>query len=123
MTREEAIRILETGCIMPDYPHTVEMLDEALRMAIAALRSQQATTQLDRSRWEGCDWCSRRYCNNCFWQIKTKDSSRCERCIDKSEWAPIVSYCSNCGRPLTEGAWAETESRIGRNDRKETSYA
>lgn len=89
MTPEEAIKILETGGIMPDYPHTAQMLDEAMRMCITALRAQQTRTKLDRSRWEGCDWCNQRYCDNCFWQIKMKDSSKCERCIDKSEWDPL----------------------------------
>lgn len=79
-------------------------------MGLSALRAHR--TQLDRSRWEGCDWCNQRYCDNCFWQIKMKDSFRCKRCADKSEWSPIVSYCSNCGRPLTEKAWEELERRI-----------
>lgn len=41
MTIEVAIKILESGSEMPDYPHTSEMLDEACDMAVAALRAQQ----------------------------------------------------------------------------------
>lgn len=40
MTIEVAIKILESGSEMPDYPHTSEMLDEACDMAVAALRAQ-----------------------------------------------------------------------------------
>lgn len=85
MTTEEAIRILETGIDMPDYPHTMEMLDEAVRMGVDALRAHQA--KLDRSQWKGCETCK---------------GGRYRR----------GEYCPGCGRPLTEEAWAELEKRI-----------
>lgn len=106
MSTEEAIAQLEDHT---KYCVPFDDLD-VFEMAVDALRAKQ--TKLDRSHWEGCEWCNQRYCDNCFWQIKMKDRFRCERCIDKSGWAPIVSYCSDCGRPLTEEAWAELERRI-----------
>ena len=101
MTKEEAIEILENGnfwdlCVVPyvysDRP-AVEF-HEALDMAIAALRAQQKLLEmleLDRDAWKLCDGCRpNRFFGNRF--------------------------CCLCGRPLTEGAWAELERRIGGSD-------
>lgn len=71
-----------------EYPHI--KLAEALNMAIDALRAQQPTTKLDRSRWEGCKFCN-------------KINPTCLKGI---------MYCAKCGRPITEEAWAELERRI-----------
>lgn len=40
MIREEEIKLLEPGNELPPFPHTSENVDEACRMAISALRSQ-----------------------------------------------------------------------------------
>lgn len=61
-----------------------------MERAIQALRAQQ--TPLDRSRWEGCN-----YCNEYGVVLAAFDG-----------W----SYCNCCGRPLTKEAWAELERRI-----------
>lgn len=58
----------------------------------AALRAQQPPAKMDRSRWEGCN-----YCNKYGIVLAAFDG-----------W----SYCNRCGRPLTEEAWAELERRI-----------
>lgn len=94
MTREEAIKILELEtrqeALRPYLDRPMEkMLDamiEASRMGASALRAQPA--KLDRSRWEGCEYC--------------KD-------IPKSI---LEGFCYACGRPLTEEAWEELERRI-----------
>lgn len=85
MTREEAINVLEQRC-----GYTRLQYATALRVAIDALRAQQPP--LDRSRWEGCN-----YCNKYGIVLAAFDG-----------W----SYCNRCGRPLTEYAWAELERRI-----------
>lgn len=101
MTREEAIEILENGdfwdlCVAPYvYSNRSAMeFHEALDMAIAALRAQQKLLEmleLDRDAWKLCDGCRpNRFFGNRF--------------------------CCRCGRPLTEGAWAELERRIGGDD-------
>lgn len=121
MTREEAINALDivehmesfSVLYAPGEPMaqtTVSELKKACRMAVSALRAQK--TKLDRNRWEGCEWCRQKYCDNCFWGIKMKDSARCARCNEKSEWTPLVSYCSNCGRPITDEAWEKMDRRI-----------
>lgn len=48
------------------------------------------TDKLDRSRWEMCEWC-------------------------KGDLFPAIGrpeFCSHCGRPKNEEAWAELERRI-----------
>lgn len=87
MTREEAIQSLSMLRIF-DAPD----LNEAVKMAVSAIRSQQTTAKMDRSRWDGCGWCRR-------FQGKF-DETKADR------------YCKLCGRPLTGEAWAELERRI-----------
>ena len=87
MTNEEAIHALDT-------------LVEAYGIAIRALHAQKDSNlveidqvkpaKLDRSRWEGCE-----YCKN---------------------MSILKGFCYSCGRPLTEEAWAELERKIGGND-------
>lgn len=107
---------------------------EAVRMSIAALRAQQVAddaieglccdcvhggpccdysenegcehrradgfcwihhrpAKMDRSRWEGCRFCGDEEVVNFLLAKKEK-------------------FCPYCGRPITEGAWAELERRM-----------
>lgn len=106
MTRKEAIKALslmehvesiaaayEPGERRQDT--TVRELKEACRMASETLRTQRTPAKLDRSRWEGCEWC--------------KD-------IVPHLRNSKMMFCIDCGRPLTEEAWAELERRIGGNN-------
>lgn len=83
-----------------EYPHV--MIGEALNMAIAALRAQQTPAKLDRSRWEGCFLC--------------KDVTYLggDVCISGTHYTGLseFNFCPNCGRPLTEEAWAELEKKL-----------
>lgn len=97
MTREEAIKILETGSIMPDYPHTAEMLDEALRMGAAALRAQQAHVKLDRSQREGCYTCN----NTPGIMFGTVTLSVGKQFLTTEE--NEFRFCPHCGRPPHRG--------------------
>lgn len=110
MTREEAIKAIglmeHVESIVLTYDPgerredtTVRELKEACRVTAAALRAQQSV-KLDRSRWEGCDYC-------------TAGDSEFRYLLDK--WGEDY-YCPRCGRPLTEEAWAELERRIGGDD-------
>lgn len=110
MTRETAIQILESGSKFPESPHTSDDLDEACRIAVSALCDQRAKIELDRSRWEECDRC-KKSCQNCA------DLRNCCHSMPKDLacWKGIagrMAYCSWCGRPLTEEAWAELERRM-----------
>lgn len=65
-------------------------LDDAIDMALASLRAQQTPVKLDRSRWEGCGYCS--------------DPADAES-FD-------FAYCPYCGTPQTQEAWEKLERRI-----------
>lgn len=105
MTREEAIWILdpetyqETMCETEYYAGfsgqeaKAAAFGEACRIAAAALRAWQSTAKLDRSRWTECDFCG-------------------NRVIEKVMLDYGGRYCTHCGRPLTEEAWAELERRV-----------
>lgn len=86
MSTEEAIKHLEQYVDNECYTAKHQ---EVCRMAIAALRAQQA--KLDRSRWKECRHCQK----GIFYGNK---------------------FCRYCGRPLTEEAWTELERRIMRNE-------
>ena len=76
-------------------------------MAVAALRAQPA--KLDRSRWEGGEWCE----NTGAVIIEQHHAFRSKR----KRGSAVAIYCPSCGKPLTEDAWAELERRIrGYND-------
>lgn len=90
MTKEEAKKILDPetsrdALLGYEDEDRIEVVNEACRIAVAALRAQQA--KLDRSWWGGCETCK---------------GGRYRR----------GEYCPGCGRPLTEEAWAEMERRI-----------
>lgn len=81
---------------------------EAFDFAINALRDQPV--KLDRSRWEGCYTC-----NN----ISGIMIGEITMCIGKrivTTESHELKFCPECGKPLTEKAWAELEHRIGCED-------
>ena len=95
MTREEAAKeIKKTIEQLSVYMSPDDDWVVALTLAISALRTQQAHTKLDRSRWEGC-WS----CNNPKVRNLGLRHGR--------------EYCPCCGKPLTGKAWGELERRIG----------
>lgn len=71
-----------------DHKQLAEWLIELI-----ALRAQQTPAKMDRRRWEGCGWCI-------------------EPCTDAKGYPHWnFEFCPNCGRPLTEEAWAELKKR------------
>lgn len=122
MTNEEAIKVLILIRILDAY-----RLEEAVNMAIVALRAQEdsnlveidqvRSAKLDRSRWEGCEMCSRTY-RPPEWNGGGRHDFRVSQNAlfyhdSKYGWEGIeVKFCPMCGRPLTEEAWAELERRI-----------
>jgi len=84
----------------------VRELKEACRMASEALRTQQTHIKLDRSRWEGCEFClsERQDQGPCVCACSSFN-------ISNKQYA--TRFCPACGKPLIEEAWAELERRIG----------
>ena len=110
MDIEEAIKLFEPGINFPDFPHTIDDVDEACRMAVAALRAQQTPAKLDRSRWEGCEYCLE---GKGIVTFEVPDEIEIPEDAVKFGWVKEPEYCPICGRPLTEEAWAELERKIG----------
>lgn len=104
MAIEEAIKKFEAWAECKYEPTR-----QAALMAISALRAQE--TKLDRSRWEGCTHCDDGCCCTCKYSVTRPTFSPCRECDIGSMYDP-QNYCPNCGRPLTEEAWAEMERRI-----------
>lgn len=80
--------------------------------------------RLNRSLWEGCEKCKPMadpchacgtpFSQICSWDCKSLEAYR------KQEDNLSGNYCNNCGRPLTDEAWARLEERItGCNPSKE----
>lgn len=99
----------------------VRELKEACRMASEALRTQQTHIKLDRSRWEGCAECEAVYGED-DWDCAGLHEYRIVDCYlqyfdHQFGWEGVkIKFCPNCGRPLTEEAWAELERKIGGNN-------
>lgn len=62
---------------------------------------------IDREAWKPCGECA----PNCSWCKNNDESSRttpkvCRECKRHSNYEPEYKFCCECGRPLTEEAWA-----------------
>ena len=97
-----------TGPMEKEAADAIEILLAERDAAVDALRAQQPP--LDRSRWEGCNFCN----------YELENYPSINACND--DWGDYSvstykpSYCPICGRPLTEEAWAEMERKVGGND-------
>lgn len=140
MTREEAIEALGLLRIF-DAPD----LSEAVEMAVSTLRAQQAPAKPDRSRWEGCAYCTLGKMHRMSWYRpdvvvrkgeyiegdnslsyieegsfdgfpETRMAELVTICEDGGDHTIGIKFCPICGKPLTEEAWAEMEGKIGGND-------
>lgn len=74
-----------------------------------------APAKLDRSRWEGCDYCNDpNPARDCILPDRTEQflCSRDGLFGDCYVNTRKINFCPMCGHPLTEEAWAELERRI-----------
>lgn len=93
------------------FAHDMSALQEAAKIIEANQESNNASVLLP-DRWEPCVSCISKTCGTCFWGVTFKNKMECESCTEQDRWMPAHSYCSNCGRPLTESAWASLKERI-----------
>lgn len=95
----------------------------ALNIAISALRAQQIPAKLDRSLWEGCDYCKGDL-EGYTAQFRDMNGRSRPLYIPEGEAMIVapgkynhrfcipIKYCPGCGKPLTEEVWAELERKI-----------
>ena len=67
---------------------------------------------IDREKWEPCGKCGKQNCDNCLYSDYLSSVEPCKSCYNAKEWKPMTQFCGECGRPLTEEAWAELEKRL-----------
>ena len=94
MTREEAINILDRRTTIPGEGFTWEQINEAIDMAIAALRSvsREQVEEMWRSEWEDMRE-----------TYKNMPKYRCAQC--RGVFIGIeTSFCPACGAPMTDEA-------------------
>lgn len=67
---------------------------------------------IDREAWKPCGECERKICDNCRYSEYLSYLEPCKSCENASKWKPMQNFCRECGRPMTEEAWAELEKRL-----------
>ncbi|MCI9192003.1 MAG: hypothetical protein HFE92_01210 [Acutalibacter muris] len=93
------------------FAHDAAALQEAVKI-IEAAQETNSTIVLLPDRWEPCISCVSKTCGTCFWGVTFSNKVECEHCTGHSQWTPAHPYCENCGRPLTESAFADLKERI-----------
>lgn len=71
--------------------------------------------RIDREEWKPCGETCRNTCMTCGHNADELfgDADYCKDCHRCSKWESSVhKYCERCGRPRTEEAWGELESRM-----------
>lgn len=66
---------------------------------------------IDREAWDPCHACKSKQCFNCWNDDLSMNTEPCRSCTG-NEWRAKYKFCPECGRPMTEEAWAELEKRL-----------
>lgn len=104
MTREEAINILDRRTTIPGDGFTWEQINEAIDMAISALRP--VSREKVEKVFPGCWSC--KSCRSCVFSIHAIKDMPCKKCDPNAEgvlteYKPS-KFCPVCGKPLTDEA-------------------
>lgn len=107
MEKKEAIEVLQEE---HDWVQEPCYVIKAIEMAIDALKMSETgkpPAHIDREAWKPCIKCN----GKCYF-CKFNETSKCRKCKNHDSYSPMFNFCPNCGRPLTEEAWAELEKRL-----------
>lgn len=129
--------ILDHVCSMAASPDADDIWRkdiDALKFALTALRSMPEageTFHIDRSKWKPCEFCNGKtvlyqYTNSTKLFVNTFEGAATlvTECNDCPPYADCcmkdisansafrIKFCPECGRLLTEAAWAELERRL-----------
>lgn len=84
-------------------------LIEALKNMLLEAEKVCAPAHIDRDKWGPLEDC--KSCASCENSTRNSSDMPCVCCEDYCYWLPR-KFCPECGRPLTEKAWAELERRV-----------
>ena len=102
MTRAEAIKILERRTTIPGDGYTFEQINEALDLALTALRPV-SREQVEKV-WKGCAWCNNEGKKPENWECSLLDDRGFSVVVgDEVVWTN-AEFCPVCGKPLTDEA-------------------
>lgn len=68
-------------------------------------------SHIDREAWDPCHACKSKQCFNCWNDDLSMNTEPCRSCTG-NEWRAKYKFCPECGRPMTEEAWAELEKKF-----------
>lgn len=113
MTNEEAIVCVKMMFSFLANAHgmNVAEMEKAKDLAVKALRDYHPD-HIDREAWEPCGDCEKKSCDNCRYSEYLSYLEPCKSCENASDWKPMQNFCGECGRPLTEEAWAMLGKRL-----------
>ena len=94
------------GCGPENWAEQLEIMEACLE----AVRGY-SSFRIDREAWKPCLTCNT--CASCKYSIDSafRTNSKCFECEHRSNYE-ARKFCPDCGRPLTEEAWAELEKRF-----------
>ena len=101
MTRDEAIEILERRTTIPGDGYTFEQINEALDLALSALRGP--TREMVERIFPGCEMC-KPVCHKCKNYPLALYPQACKTCVEHSKFEAASNFCEDCGRPMTDEA-------------------
>lgn len=119
MDRNEAAIILDRRTTIPGDGYSYEQINEAIDMAISALRmaaaENETTTQpahINREAWEPCGACKDGKIT--IHVPGFRAMAVCNQHMDHEAFDLTLrlNFCPWCGRPLTPEAWSELEKRV-----------
>lgn len=117
MTKERAIEILERRTTIPDGEYTWEQINQAIDMAISALRpvSREQVDKLWRGEWEWFDEEIGTFLDG----YEREWGWRCGKCshvlpdeYDDPDLTPKLLFCPNCGAPMSDEAMQMVMERL-----------
>lgn len=120
----DRLKMYEDICFADDRRERLplDVLRDLVERTVPSLSSDPLTLdelrEIDRSWWEGCAECEAVYGED-DWDCAGFHEYRIVDCYlqyfdHQFGWEGVkIKFCPNCGRPLTEEAWAELERRIG----------
>lgn len=91
---------------------TVERFAAALDVPVSCLYPvKSGDPAINFDKWEPCKSCETNSCTTCAYHLYGLGDEPCIKCLRTSRYEPL-SFCPDCGRPLTPAARELLERRL-----------